>query len=102
MKVEDAPLVIVDMDVKNQGTPQQEIIFTNNVERLYPVGDNYPLVVKHAGQGGASVPYLTLENGLLAKGNRPVFYRLVDIAEVDGNQLRVLSNKVYFELGNIK
>jgi hypothetical protein len=102
LKVEDAPLVIVDMDVENQGTPQQTIIFTNNVERLYPAGDKYPLVVKHAGLGGQAVPYLPLENGLLATLNRPVFYRLVDIAETDGKQLQVLSNKVYFELGNIE
>ena len=102
LTVEDAPLVIVDMDVENQGTAEQSIIFTSNVERLYRAGDKYPLVVKHTGQAGQAVPYLSLDNGLQAKLNRPVFYRLVDIAETDGNRLRLLSNKHYFELGSIE
>ena len=102
LTVEDSPLVIVDMDIQNQGTPQQEIIFTNNVERFYAAGDQYPLVVKHLEQENQAVPYLTLENGLQAKLSRSVFYRLVDIAETDGNRLKVLSNKLYFELGSIE
>lgn len=102
LTVEDAPLIIVGMDVENQGTPQQVIIFTNNVERLYTAGDEYPLVVKSSEQKNQAIPYLTLDNGLQAKLNRSVFYRLVDIAETDGNQLKVLSNKLYFELGSIE
>ena len=102
LKVEDAPLLIVDMDIENQGTPQQVVIFTNNVERLYAAGDQYPLVVKPSHQEKQAVPYLTLENGLQAKLNRPVFYRLVDIAEADGKQLKILSSKHYFELGSIE
>lgn len=102
LKVEDAPLLIVDFDVSYAATSKQVIIFTSNMGRLYPLGSEYPLNVDIADTSHTPAPYLGLDYGLRGKLTRAVFYRLVDFAEFDGQILRVLSNQQYFELGSIE
>lgn len=102
LKVEDAPLLIIAMEVSGQGTQQQSIIFTSNIGRLYSLGKQYPLVVEYLEPGGEPAPYLTLDHGLRAKLNRAVFYEVVEYAEPHGAVYELLSNQQSFTLGTIE
>ncbi len=102
LQVEDAPLVIIDMDVNEAATLQQVIIFTSNMQRFYTLGDNYPLQVNYREHSQQPSPYLLLDNGLSARLTRSVFYRLVDIAEAQADTLSVRSQGSSFELGKIE
>ena len=102
IQVEDAPLLIISMELIDPDTPQQAIIFTSNVERLYSLGAEHRLIVEVGKDDQQPAPYLLLDNGLRAKLTRSVFYQLVDIARPEDNVLRVYSNQEYFELGQLE
>ena len=79
ISVEDAPLLIVDMDfITEEG--EQQIIFTTNVGARFLLDDEHPLRVL-VDKNEQPSPELVLNNGLHGKLTRAVFYRLVDIAE---------------------
>jgi hypothetical protein len=102
IQVDDAPFIITAMDIVEAGTSQQTIVFTSNVGRLYPLGPDYRLIVEGTASGDEPAPYLSLDNGLRAKLNRPVFYQLVALAKPAGNILRVYSKQLYFDLGSFE
>ena len=102
LKVEDAPFLIIAMEVNDLATQQQAIIFTSNTERLYSLGEQYPLVVEYPEQGVEPAPYLGLDNGLRAKISRAVFYELVELAEPQGSELVLRSNQQSFTLGSVE
>lgn len=102
LQVEDAPLLIIAMEVNALATQQQAVIFTSNTGRLYSLGEQYPLVVEYAEQGGEPAPYLELDNCLRAKLSRAVFYELVGLADSQGSELVVRSKQQTFTLGSVE
>lgn len=102
IQVEDAPLLIIAVEVSGLGTQQQAVIFTSNVGRFYPLGEQYSLVVEYPGEGVEPAPYLELDNGLRGKISRAVFYELVECAEPSGSILELRSNQHLFKLGSIE
>ena len=104
IKVEDAPLLVVDVDVNMNSSgdqQQQSIILTTNVDTYYALDASHPLKINNDDQNDQPKPYLQIENGLLAKFTRAAFYRLVDLAVEQDKTLRVFSGGVWFELGAI-
>ena len=97
--VEDAPLMVTKLDALHPGTDQQSIQFTLNN------GDNGTINAQQAlwvetepGTNGPS-PYINLPHGLYAKLNRSSFYHLIEYAVEEGQNLKVYSDKHWFELG---
>ena len=99
IRVDDAPLVVVDMEVVAVANNPQRILFRLNTDELIELDVKHPLVV--AGVGSQARPYLQLDHGLSAKLTTAVFYRLVDLAGQRGNEMGVCSNGAWFSLGLI-
>lgn len=96
IKVEDAALLVIDMDIVVEKGDQQ-LIFTTNVGTRFLLDEDHPLRVLIDDEGQTS-PELVLDNGLHAKLTRAVFYRLVDIAEQKGEDFIVCSAGQEFKL----
>ncbi len=93
--VEDAPFLAV-------GVEQADGVlrFVTNLGDLVEAGPGHPLRVE-ADADGRPAPYLTVRGGLEARLNRPVFYELVDMAEIEGDRAVVRSHGVRFDLGAV-
>lgn len=89
--VEDAPFMIVEMELKQQ---EGTLAFRTNLNDLIVLSADNKLVL-----GDNGLPYIDVRNGLLAKINRSVFYKLVDVAEEEEGQLWVQSKGERFFLG---
>lgn len=87
IRVEEAPLMAVDMDVIS--APQQTIIFRLNTDELVTLDKSHPLALT----GGAKnpSPVLALDRGLSAKLTTSVYYRLMEVVEVRENQSGIYS-----------
>jgi hypothetical protein len=96
--VEDAPFVAVDVDAADG-----VLRFTTNVGDVVEAGAENPITVRTDPAGGEPRPYVHVRRGLEALIARPVFYRLVEMADrretPDGSVLSVGSNGVRFDLG---
>lgn len=99
ISVEEAPLLAVDMDIFDLGSEEQQLTFTTNVGTRFLLSEEFPLSVSVS--EGEPLPVIHLANGLHAKLLRAVFYRLVESAKVVGEELKVLSDRRYYSLGNI-
>jgi hypothetical protein len=101
--VKETPLLIIDMDINQSGTEQQSIIFTDNMGDCYLLGDDYPLEIQLDSQTEQPKPYLYINNDLIAKLTRAVFYRLVEAAEFESSseQLHIISDGITFNLGSV-
>ncbi len=102
LRVEDRPLLVVDFDVDHPLTPEQRVIVTTNVGRHYELGETYPLWLDDAGgeeEGENAIPLVSLDHGLEARFDRPAYYRLVEIGEVEGEQMVVRSGGRAFTIG---
>ncbi len=89
IRVDDTPLLAVDMDFVGQGD-QQKIVFRLNTDELVVLGGQRVLRIEHADHEPR--PILDLEHGLTARLTSALFYRLVDLAERRGNELGVANN----------
>jgi hypothetical protein len=79
IRVEDAPFVAQDFEVRGAG-PGQVITFVTNVgDRTVAGPDNAIRVTRDA--GGEPSPYVHVRAGLEALIDRKSFYRLVDLGE---------------------
>lgn len=99
IRVEDKPLLVVDVDFVGLSQEEQKIIATTNTGKRIELGDDHPLVVAIDKNSGAIDPYVLLDNGLTAKISRSVFYRIAEQAVEDGENFRVLSGGIWFEVG---
>ena len=99
IEVEDAPFVAVALEVEGQGRDAQ-LLFSTNVDDHVVADAQHPLRVVEL-PGGEPRPYVTVRDGLEARINRPVFYRLVDLARQEGDELAVYSRGARFVLGRI-
>jgi hypothetical protein len=100
IRVEDAPLLAVDMNVAVNAAGEQRIVFRLNTSEQVELDAAHDLQLA-TGAGRDLRPYLKLDQGLTAKLTTAVFYRLVDIAEQRGDEIGVTSNAVWFPLGRI-
>ncbi len=95
IQVEDLPLQIIDAEIE----PNRIGVLTN-VDDWYILGENRALVVSADPDRGEPRPQVELDHGLCARVARPVFYRLVEEAEVDEGQLWLQSQGQRFSLGH--
>ena len=98
--VEDAPFLAVALE-RDGGT----LRFRTNVGDAVAAGPDHPLRVEIDTKTGEPAPYVLVRGGLEARLTRPVFYQLVDMAELreDGDgepELWVESDGCAFRLGS--
>lgn len=98
IRVDDAPLLAVDMELSGDDKVPQ-LMFRLNTDELVPLNSTHSLQLSIAGDDLR--PYLQLEHGLRAKLTTALFYRLVDVAEQRDDELGVSSDGVWFSLGKI-
>ncbi|MEZ5561104.1 MAG: DUF1285 domain-containing protein [Pseudomonadales bacterium] len=98
IEVADAPFLGIDLDIRGAGEGA-ELLFTTNMDDYVVADAEHPLrVTEHQGEPR---PYLMVRDGLDALISRPVFYRLVDHATQEDDQLVVYSRGTRFPLGRI-
>ena len=97
IRVEDLPFRAVSVDRKGQA-----LVFVTDVGDVVEAGPERPLVVEVDPATGEPSPRLRVRADLWARISRPVFYQLVDMAEVDGDRLVVRSGDSVFALGPIE
>lgn len=102
IRVEDTALQIVDMEVYGV-KEEQKIVFITNVDTKVLLSSDSPLQVQTRGKTAEPKPVVSLEHNLTAKLSRSVFYRLVELAELDENEknMIVVSDGVVFNLGSV-
>lgn len=96
IRVEDAPFVATDFDVINQG-PDQVITFTTHVGDTTVAGPDAPIRVTFDDADEPS-PYVLVRTNLEALIDRKSFYRLMDIAEIDGDWFGIRSSGAFFPI----
>ena len=82
VEVQDAPFLVTDCEFIRVDD-QPELWMTTNLGERYPVGEEYPLVLRTDVTRNETRVYLLIRNGLTALVHRIVFYRLVDVAQTD-------------------
>ena len=97
IRVEDAPFLAIDMEVHGEGQARR-LLFTTNVGDHVLADADHRIEVPEI--DGAPRPYVEVRGGLKALIARSVFYRLVDLGHVSGEQLEVWSAGTRFVLGN--
>ncbi|WP_313646821.1 DUF1285 domain-containing protein [Pseudomonas sp.] len=102
IRVDDAPFVVVSLDVQGSG-PSQVLRFTSNVDDQVDAGPPNPLRVETDPSTQEPSPYVLMRSNLEALINRNVFYQLVELAvphTVDGQRwLGVWSQGEFYPLG---
>jgi uncharacterized protein len=81
IKVDDCPFVAQQLDVEGSGTTQS-LIFTLNTQDQVTAGADNRIEVT-IGQDGQPHPVIHVRHGLNALISRSVFYRLVDLAQIE-------------------
>ncbi len=97
--VEDLPLLIIDFEVGEAADGGRRVVVKTNVDRWFELGAEHALYVDSA--SGEPRPSVAIEHGLMARVNRACFYRLVDIAEQQGDRLVLRTAGQQFELGRV-
>lgn len=98
IRVDDAPLLAVDMEIGGDSS-QQKIIFRLNTDEFAVLDASHPLTGLNDGDSAEPRPSIQLDRGLSARLTRALFYRLVDIAEQRGDEVGVNSCGCWFSLG---
>lgn len=98
IRVDDTPLLAVDMDIIEPGE-KQKIIFRLNTDELVLLDGQHRLRIDNA--EAEPHPILDLEHGLSARLTTALFYRLVDGAVDKGEEFGVLSDGNWFVLAKI-
>ena len=92
--VDDAPFIATALERVGGA-----LRFTTNVGEVVDAGPEHALRVEVDAATGEPSPYLHVRRGLEARLARPVFYQLVDMAQVRGGELGVESGGAWFPLG---
>ncbi len=95
--VEDAPFVAVDFDVAGTGAAQV-LTFTTHVGDTAVAGPDHPIRIVIDPETEEPAPYILVRANLEARIDRKSFYRLVDIAEHNGEWFGVWSDGQFFPL----
>ena len=98
INVVDAPFVIVDFEITEPNTPQQEVWLLSNIGDRILLSAQYPLLLK----GDEQRPYVSLWRGLDALISRQVYYHLIRVAQdaPTTNTLNIISKGQQFSLGS--
>ncbi len=96
VRVEELPLLIVSMELLDAGTAAQQVLFASNVGSRFLLSGQFPLGVEQGSEG--PVPFLQLSNGLKARLERAVYYRLADLLEEREGCYQLLSDGQWFSL----
>ena len=94
VEVEDAPFVVVGMDVRGAGE-SQEIVFVTHTDDLVIADAEHPIRIA---EGAEIRPYVEVRAGLEALINRAVYYRLAELAVETRDGYGVWSSGVFFLL----
>ncbi len=78
--VEDAAFFIPLLDVVDEGTGQQQLIFTTTYGDKVLADVAHPIVIEEDELTGEPRPYLGMRYGMCAKLSRNVFYQLAELA----------------------
>ena len=101
IQVEDAPFVVVALEVEGEGE-QQVLRFTTSLDDSVEAGPDNPIRVVADPDTQEPSPYILIRTNLEALINRSVFYELADRAveheEAGSRCLGVWSNGVFFPI----
>ena len=100
--VETTPFLITKMDVENEGTEQQKILFTSSYGDTVLLGKEHPLHLDKHLIPDQEVPVVTVRYGMMGRLARSVYESLVELGEFvesdKGDYLRIVSDGEVFEL----
>lgn len=82
IKVDDLPLLAVDVDVSGSG-PDQMLTFTTKTEDQVTAGPDHEIIVTRDPQTGEPAPQIHIRRGLHARIDRKTFYRMIDAGTQD-------------------
>ncbi|HEY3698387.1 MAG TPA: DUF1285 domain-containing protein [Spongiibacteraceae bacterium] len=99
IRVDDTPLLAVDMEIVEPGK-KQRIIFRLNTDELVLLNNAHRLQIENAMD--QPHPVLELERGLSARLTTAVFYRLVDAAQQRGEEIGICSEGEWFSISQIE
>lgn len=107
--VADVPFTIVELDCVAPG-PSQVIRLRTNLDEHVDLDARHPLTMRPPPDGGSPAPYVVVRPAagtrlpIEARLLRPVFYDLVDLAELgpDADELVVRSAGEVFSLGRLE
>jgi len=102
IKVDDVPFTAVEVNASNRGAAQL-LTFRTNLDDTVVADSEHPIRVIHDSVTGEPRPYILVRDRLEARILRPVFYELVELAEVrlvGGEEVHgVWSRERFFPLG---
>ncbi len=78
IRVDDAPLLAVDVEATGQGRDQC-LTFTTKTDDLATAGPDHPLRITRAAKTGEPAPYILIRRNLEALIDRKSFYRLIEL-----------------------
>lgn len=99
VEVEDAPFIATLMSVSGEGRAQV-LRFETNVGDFAEAGPDHPMRFEIDATTGQPSPYMHVRARLEALIARPVFYDLVELAEVHEGQFGVWSHGVFFAISS--
>lgn len=99
LRVERLPLLIVDFDLRGQGSADQVLSVVTNTGRRYVVGKAHPLYLPEPEEGiEQEIPAVSLEHGLAALFNRAAWYRLAAVCEERDGVAGIASDGLFFPI----
>jgi uncharacterized protein len=102
IKVDEVPFTAVEVRAAGSGR-SQSLTFRTNLDDEIVADAAHPIRVSHAPGSGEPRPYILVRDGLEARILRPVFYELVELAEVrrSGGEevVGIWSREQFFPLG---
>ena len=96
--VEDVPFVVVDYDIENPGR-DQVITLKSSLGETVALGQDKTFELRPEPRGGSIVPYIAVRQGLFARLNRPVYYKLVALAREEDGKMVIRSCGINHNLG---
>ncbi len=98
IEVEDAAFIITAVR-QEKISDEEVVIFTDNLDREYQLGQEYKLFLE-MGETGQIKPYLSLDKGVRGRLAHPVYYELAAMATHDEKSQRVgiYSAGIFFPL----
>ncbi len=101
IRVEDLPLVITDFEHDSSLKPQRIVVKTN-VDTWFELGAEHPLNVASPAGSDEPQPSVLTRHGLAARVSRACFYRMVDVAQIDGSSIILEAGGESFVLGKAR
>ncbi|MEH6664114.1 MAG: DUF1285 domain-containing protein [Brevundimonas sp.] len=95
--VEDVPFRAVRVDRAGD-----DLVFTTDMGDQVTAGAEHPLRVETDSETGEPTPYVHVRGDLEARIERPVFYELVEMADLADGRMTVRSGGVAFTLGDAR